>query len=164
MLDFIWSFSCPTEILGLPFLAFVGLFVGTVLACYEGLRTKFRVVKLKIGNESITFDKKYLVSAVVVVMVVGLTVFSIVEIGLADFFPNTVYGFLIGVVLGFCEGMTTVRTINQRIDLVLKKAGAKVGMDITTQQKLADAVTFEELPDIDSRVNVKFERTDFKNL
>lgn len=167
MFDFIWNIfdSIPTEVFGLPFWAFIGLIVGTLLASYEGLRTKYRIVKLKVGNESITFDKKYLISAVVVVLVVGLTIFSIVEIGLSEYIPNDIWGFIIGMVLGFCEGMTTVKTMNQRIDLLLKKASAKAGADAIAQQKLADAVSFEDITEVpNSKSTVKFEEINFKNL
>lgn len=166
MFDFIWNIfdAIPAEVFGLPFWAFIGLVVGTLLASYESLRTKFRIVKLKVGNESITFDKRYLASAVVVVLVVGLTISSIVEIGLSEYFPNDIWGFINGMILGFCEGMATVKTMNQRIDLLLKKASAKAGADAIAQQKLADAVSFEDITETPSKSTVKFEEINFKNL
>lgn len=167
MMDFIGSLfaGIPTEVFGFPFWGFVGLVVGTLLACYEGVGTKFKVVKLKVGNENIVFDKKYLASVVVVILVVGLTVFSVVEIGLSKFVPNSAYGFLIGMVLGFCEGITTVKTMNTRIDLFLKKASAKAGASLIEQERLAKAIDFEDITEVpNSKAEVKFEDVNLKNL
>ena len=133
----------PDEILGLPKLAFFGLLFGILIACYEGIFTKFKDYRLDIKHkdEVIVFSKKYLVSGIVAIIVTFLTVMAVMDAGIL----TGVTSFATAFAIGLAEGGQTIKYLNKRIDVYIKKCAMKVGVDEKTADKIAEAVEFVEI-------------------
>lgn len=133
----------PDEILGLPKVAFFGLLIGIIIACYEGIFTKFKDYRLDIKHrdEHIVFDKKYIVSGLVAVLVTFLTVDAVMSAGLL----TGVTSFATAFAIGLAEGGQTIKYLNKRIDLYLKKQAKKLGASEEEAEKVAEAVEVVEV-------------------
>ena len=138
----VWG-AIPEEILGIPKCAFFGLLCGIIIACKEGIFTKFKDYRLDIKHkdEVITFSKKYLISGFVAIIVTFLTVMAVMEAGILV----GVTAFGTAFAIGLAEGGQTIKFLNKRIDLYIKKCALKVGADEKTAEKVADAVEFIEV-------------------
>lgn len=139
-------FECiPDVIYGIPTLPFLGLILGIAFAVNEAVRTKFKKAVIKAGDNSIVFDNRYALTAVLGIVVVLLTVESIKEAGLLNPVPNNFTGFFTAVIGGFTEGWAVIRTLNNRLDVYLKQKAQDGGMSEEKAQELADAVEFVEV-------------------
>ena len=148
----------PDEILGIPKLAFFGLLIGIIIACYEGIGTKFKDYRLDIKHkdEHIVFDKKYIGSGIVAIIVTFLTVMAVMDSGIL----TGVTSFATAFAIGLAEGGTTIRYLNKRIDLYLKKTAVKVGATEEQAEEIAKAVEFVEIKEPKEPkkpINVSFE-------
>ena len=134
----------PDEIIGIPKCAFFGLLIGIIIACKEGIFTKFNDTALKIKineNETIIFNKTYIVSGLIAGIVTFLTVMAVMETGMLE----GVTAFGTAFAIGLAEGGQTIKYLNKRIDLHIKKCAVKVGATDEQAEKLADAVEFVEV-------------------
>ena len=133
----------PDEILGLPKVAFFGLLIGIIIACYEGIFTKFKDYRLDIKHrdEVIVFSKKYLMSGLVAIIVTFLTVLAVTESGILV----GVTAFGTAFAIGLAEGGQTIKYLNKRIDLYLKKCALKMGASEEEAEKVAEAVEIVEV-------------------
>ncbi len=133
----------PDTLLGLPKVAFFGLLIGIAIACYEGIFTKFKDYRLDIKHrdEVITFSKKYLVSGFVAVIVTFLTVDAVMESGILA----GVTSFATAFAIGLAEGGQTIKFLNKRIDVYIKKSAVKMGATEEQAKAVADAVEFVEV-------------------
>ena len=139
-------FECiPVVIYGIPTLPFLGLILGIAFAVNEAVRTKFKKAVIKAGDNSIVFDNRYALTAVLGIVVVLLTVESIKEAGLLNPVPNNFTGFFTAVIGGFTEGWAVIRTLNNRLDVYIKQKAQDGGMSEKKAQELADAVEFVEV-------------------
>lgn len=139
-------FECiPDVIYGIPTLPFLGLILGIAFAVNEAVRTKFKKAVIKAGDNSIVFDNRYALTAVLGIVVVLLTVESIKEAGLLNPVPNNFTGFFTAVIGGFTEGWAVIRTLNNRLDVYIKQKAQDGGMSEEKAQELADAVEFVEV-------------------
>ena len=138
----VWA-SVPEEILGIPKCAFLGLLIGIIVACYEGIFTKFKDYRLDIKHkdEVITFSKKYLMSGVVAIIVTFLTVMAVTETGLLV----DVTAFGTAFAIGLAEGGQTIKYLNKRIDVYIKKSAMKVGATEEQAEEIAQTVEFVEV-------------------
>lgn len=153
----IWA-SIPDTIIGLPKCAFFGLLIGIFVACYEGIFTKFKDYRLDIKHrdEVIVFSKKYLMSGIVAIIVTFLTVLAVTEANLLG--ATATFGMAFAI--GLAEGGQTIKYLNKRIDLYIKKCAIKVGTSEEQAEKIADAVEFveiEEPKDPKKPISVSFE-------
>lgn len=137
----------PEEIFGVPTLPLAGLIFGIVLAINEAVRTKYRDVALKIKakGEVITFDNKYIVTAIIGVVVVVSTVVSVKETGILRPISNDFASLFACCMAGFTEGWAVIKTLNKRVDLFIKKKAVEVGAPEEVAEKVADAVEFVEV-------------------
>lgn len=138
----VWG-AIPEEILGIPKSAFFGLLVGILIACKEGIFTKFKDYRLDIKHkdEVITFSKKYLMSGIVAIVVTFLTVMAVMEAGILV----GVTAFGTAFAIGLAEGGQTIKYLNKRIDVYLKKSAMKVGATEEQAEEIAQAVEFVEV-------------------
>ena len=136
----IWA-SIPEEILGIPKCAFLGLLIGIIVACYEGIFTKFKDYRLKVNDKEMAFDKKYIMSGFVAIIVTFLTVLAVMEAGVLV----GVTAFGTAFAIGLAEGGQTIKFLNKRIDLYIKKCALKVGATEEQAEEIADAVEFIEV-------------------
>lgn len=145
----------PDTILGLPKLAFFGLLIGIIIACYEGIGTKFKDYRLKINDKELAFDKKYIISGFVAIIVTFLTVLAVMESGILV----GVTSFATAFAIGLAEGGQTIKYLNKRIDLYIKKCANKIGISDEKAEKIADAVEVVEVeqPDEPKKPTISFE-------
>lgn len=133
--DFLLQYL-PPEILGIGLMAFIGLLIGISIACYEGLKTKFSQYKVKVGDKEIKFDKRYLASGILAIVITFVTVFLVTDSGQMDGTES----FTMAITIGFTEGMVTIRALNKRIDLFIARSAEKCGASKEQAQAIADAV------------------------
>ena len=131
----------PDEILGIPKLAFFGLLIGIIIACYEGIGTKYKDYKLKVKDKELCFDKKYIGSGIVAIIVTFLTVMAVMDSGIL----TGVTSFATAFAIGLAEGGQTIKYLNKRIDLYIKKSAEKVGASEKQAEQIAQAVEFVEI-------------------
>ncbi len=141
----------PDAVFGIPVLPLIGLVLGIVLAVNEATRTKFKDVALKVkaGGEEIIFDSRYLISAILGIVVVMLTVISVKDAGILNAVPNDVTGLFTALMAGFTEGWAVIKMLNKRIDLYIKKKAMECGASEEQAQKIAEAVEFVEVEEKD---------------
>ena len=154
MLDFI-----PLEILGIPTLPFIGIVLGVIIAINEATRTKYKDVALKVkaNGEEIVFDSKYLISAILGVLVVVLTVASIKDSNVLNAVPNDMTGLITALMAGFTEGWAVIKMFNKRGDLYIKKKAMDYGATEEQAQAIADAVEFVEVEEKKDSPSVSFD-------
>ena len=141
----------PDAVFGIPVLPLIGLVLGIVLAVNEATRTKFKDVALKVkaGGEEIIFDSRYLISAILGIVVVMLTVISVKDAGILNAVPNDATGLFTALMAGFTEGWAVIKMLNKRIDLYIKKKAMECGASEEQAQKIAEAVEFVEVEEKD---------------
>lgn len=149
----------PDAIFGIPTLPFIGVIIGIVVAVNEAMRTKFRktVLKLETNGETIVFDNRYLLTAVVGVCVVLFTVAGVKDSGLLNPVPNTVMGLVVAGMCGFTEGWAVIRALNTRLDVFLKERAKQAGATDEQAQAIADAVEFVEVEEKKEEPKISFE-------
>ena len=140
-------FEIPEAIFGIPFLPLVGVIIGVAFAVNEAMRTKYRKVALKVeaNGQTIVFDNRYIITAIVGVAVVFFTVAGIKDAGLLNPVPNNVTGLVVALTAGFTEGWAVIRTLNTRLDVFIKERTMKAGADEEQAEAIADAVQFVEI-------------------
>lgn len=131
----------PDTLLGLPKVAFFGLLIGILIACYEGIFTKFKDYVLKVKDKDVRFSKKYLMSGFVAILVTFLTVDAVMESGIL----TGVTSFATAFAIGLAEGGQTIRFLNKRIDVYIKKSAVKMGATEEQAKAVANAVEFVEV-------------------
>lgn len=140
--DFLLQFL-PPEILGISLMAFIGLVIGIFIACYEGLGTKFKQYKVKIGDKTVKFDKRYLASGVMAIVITFITIFLVSDSEMM----NGTESFVTAITIGFTEGMVTIKALNRRIDLFIARSGAKLGASKEQTEEVAKMVeVIDETP------------------
>lgn len=134
----------PDEILGLPKMAFFGLLIGIIIACYEGIYKKFDKYKtIKVKDKELVFDKKYLLSGIIAIVVTFVTVYLVMDGGMI----NNTTTFAMALTIGFTEGGLTIKYLNTRIDLFIEKSMKKLGASESEAKEVAKAIEFVDADD-----------------
>lgn len=131
----------PSEILGISLMAFIGLTIGVFIACYEGLITKYNQYKFKIGKKEVKFDKRYLASGFMAIVITFVTIFLVSE---SSVMTGT-ESFVTAITIGFTEGMVTIKALNRRIDLFIARSAEKMGASKEQAEQIADMVEVVDL-------------------
>ena len=151
----------PEEVFGIPTFPFVGLVIGILLAVSEATRTKYLnyALKLRANGKEVTFNRSYLVTTVIGVLVVVLTVMSVKDTAIiSTAISNDVSGLITVMMAGFTEGWAVIRTLNTRLDNIIKKKAVECGVSKKDAEAIADAVEFVEVsPKEESPKSVSFE-------
>lgn len=155
-------FEIPEAVFGIPLLPLIGVIIGISFAVNEAIRTKYRKVALKVeaNGQTLVFDNKYIINAVIGIVVVIITVAGIKDAGLLNPVPNNATGFIVALMAGFTEGWAVIRALNTRLDVLIKDRAKKVGATDEQAEAIADAVQFVEIdesPKPEEKKEVSFE-------